>query len=106
GDTNFWFMPTVNGQPWATKPANGTYGNQNRNSISFNNVGLQNWNLSMFKQFRVTERQGLQFRFEAFNWINHPNWGGVDTGPTSANFGKVTSKSSERNLQLSLRYSF
>lgn len=106
GDTNFWFMPTVSGQPWATKPANGAYGNQNRNSISFNNVGVQNWNLSMFKQFRITERQGFQFRFEAFNWINHPNWGGVDTGPTSANFGKVTSKSGERNLQLSLRYSF
>jgi hypothetical protein len=106
GDTNFWFMPTVDGKAWATRPANGTYGNQNRNSISFNNVGSQNWNLSMFKQFRITERQGIQFRFEAFNWLNHPNWGGFDTGPTSANFGKVTSKSSERNLQLSLRYSF
>ena len=106
GDTNFYFMPTVSGQPWATKPANGTYGNQNRNSISFNNVGVQNWNLSMFKQFRITERQGFQFRFEAFNWPNHPNWSGVDTGPTSANFGKVTGKGSERNLQLSLRYNF
>jgi hypothetical protein len=30
----------------------------------------------------------------------------VDTNPTAATFGKVTGKSSERNLQLSLRYSF
>lgn len=105
-DTNFYFMPTVNGQPWATRPANGTYGNQTRGSIPFNNVGVQNWNLALFKYFRLTERQNVQFRFDAFNWPNHPNWGGVDTNPTSANFGKVTSKSSERNLQLSLRYSF
>ena len=53
-----------------------------------------------------TERQGLQFRAEAFNFPNHPNWSGVDTNPTSATFGMVTSKFSERNLQLSLRYTF
>ena len=106
GDTNFWFQPTVGGSAWATKPANGTYGNQNRNSISFNNVGIQNWNLALFKKFRVTEKTAVQFRFDAFNWLNHPNWSGVGTGPTSATFGKVTEKSSQRNLQLSLRYSF
>jgi hypothetical protein len=110
-DSNYWFSPTVNGQPWATRPANGTFPNQNRNSIDFNNVGFQNWNLALFKQFQMTERHGVQFRFEAFNWINHPNWGGaagggVDTNPTSSTFGKVSSKGSERQLQLSLRYSF
>ena len=62
--------------------------------------------MALFKSFRIAERQAVQFRFEAFNWLNHPNWSGVDTGPTSATFGKVTGKSSERNLQLSLRYSF
>jgi len=41
-----------------------------------------------------------------FNWLNHPNWGGVDGNPRSATRGKVTSKTSERNLQISLRYSF
>jgi len=106
GITNFWFTPQVNGQAWATRPANGSLPNQNRNSIGFNNVGFQNWNLSLFKAFRFTERQAVQFRFEAFNWLNHPNWGGVDTNPTSATFGMVTSKSSERNVMLSLRYSF
>jgi hypothetical protein len=106
-DKVYWFEPTVNGQPWASKPANGTLPNQNRNSIAFNNTGFQNWNLAMFKDFRFLERQSVQFRFEAFNWLNHPNWGGVGTNPTDANtFGKITSKSSERNLQLVLRYSF
>jgi hypothetical protein len=106
GITDYWFTPTVGGSPWATKPANGTLPNQNRNSISFNNVGFQNWNIALFKNFRITERQNIQFRAEGFNFINHPNWGGVDTNPTSATFGMVTGKSSERNIQLTLRYSF
>ena len=106
GVTNFYFNPTVGGQAWATKPANGTLPNQNRNSIDFNNVGFQNWNLALFKSFRITESQFVQFRAEGFNWLNHPNWNGVDAGPTSATFGMVTGKGSNRNMQMSLRYTF
>ncbi len=106
GITDYWFNPKPNGSAWATQPANGTLPNQNRNSIPFNNVGFQNWNIAAFKSFRITERQNVQFRFEAFNFPNHPNWNGVDANPTSTSFGMVTGKSSERNVQLSLRYSF
>jgi len=106
GITDFWFDPNVSGGKWATKPADGTLPNQNRNSISFNNTGFQNWNLAVFKSFAITERQDVQFRAEGFNWLNHPNWGGVNTDPTAPTFGMVTSKSSERTLQLSLRYRF
>ena len=106
GVTDFWFNPQVNGSAWATRPTNGTAPNQNRNSITFNNVGFQNWNGALFKSFRFLERQALQFRAEFFNFPNHPNWNGVDTNPTNATFGMVTSKGSERNIQLSLRYSF
>ncbi len=105
-DGNAFFSRTVGGSPLATRPANGTLPNQNRNSISFNGPGFQNWNIALFKAFRITERQALTFRAEGFNWINHPNWGGVDTNPTSATLGQVTSKNSERNIQMSLRYSF
>ncbi|MCX6611271.1 MAG: TonB-dependent receptor, partial [Acidobacteria bacterium] len=105
-DGNFFFKPTIGGSALATRPANGTLPNQNRNSIGFNNPGFMNWNLALFKAFRITERQALTFRAEGFNWINHPNWGGVDTNPTSATLGQVTGKSSERNLQVSFRYSF
>jgi len=102
GITDYWFTPTG----YATRPANGTLPNQNRNSIGFNNVGFQNWNLALFKSFRFAERHTVQLRGEAFNFPNHPNWNGVDTNPTSATFGLVTGKSSERNVQVSLRYSF
>lgn len=109
GVTAFYFDPkrdAAGAQTIASKPANGTYPNQNRNSISFQQPGFQNWNLALFKAFAFTERQALQFRFEAFNWLNHPNWNGFEANPTNANFGRVTGKSSERNLQLSLRYTF
>jgi hypothetical protein len=76
--------------------------------------GCQNWNMGLFKRFPINERYGLQFRAEAFNVWNHPNWGGssgagngnVNMNPTSSLFGKVTSKGSERNLQVSLRFYF
>ncbi|MBI4905045.1 MAG: TonB-dependent receptor [Acidobacteria bacterium] len=106
GVTTYWFNPKVSGGNWATKPANGTLPNQNRNSISFNNVGFQNWNLAAFKSFRIMEKRFIQFRAEGTNWINHPNWGGVDTNPTSVTFGMVTGKSSQRNILLSLKFVF
>ena len=71
-----------------------------------NDPGFQNWNLGLFKQFMITERHRFQLRGEFFNFPNHPNWGNPSTNPTSGSFGKITSKGSERNIQLSLRYSF
>ena len=106
-EPNFWFVPTSGGSPIFTIPSNGTPSssvNQTRNL--FYNPGFQNWNVSVFKTFSITERHKVQFRSEFFNWINHPNWGGVDTNPRGANFGKVTAKSSNREIQLALRYFF
>lgn len=106
GDNNFYFRTTLpDGRKIFTEPALGTFANQTRNSAGYG-TGFQNWNLALFKNFRVTESQGLQFRADFFNFPNHPNWGGVDTNPRDATFGKVTSKTSERNVQLSLRYTF
>src|SRR5437899_2233194 len=84
--------------------------------------GFQNWNLGLFKSFPITEKTGLQFRAEAYNVWNHPNWCGnsgcrgttnIGLDPTnSKTFGKVLTKGSgssgqgERNLQLSLRFYF
>jgi len=70
---------------------------------------FQNWNVGLFKKFMITEQAGFEFRAEAFNFVNHPNWDvgslGVD-GNNQTTLGKVTNKNSERNLQLSLRFSF
>ena len=91
-------------------PAAGTFTNQRSRNI-FYQPGFQNWSAGLFKTFHTTESQFFTLRFEAFNWLNHPNWGGVSGGglvtdPKSGNFGKVVTKDSQRQLQISLRYTF
>jgi hypothetical protein len=39
-------------------------------------------------------------------WLHHPNWSAPDSTYTDATFGKVTSKTGQRSMQASLRYSF
>ena len=41
------------------------------------------WDFSLLKNFAVTERLRVQFRFESFNFPNHPNLGRPNTGLTS-----------------------
>ncbi len=105
---NYWFTTgatATSAQTLATRPTAGTFTTQFNRNLTYS-PGFQNWNLSLFKNFRITERTRVQFRADSFNWINHPNWSGVDRNPTSATFGKITGKGSERNMQLSLRFSF
>jgi hypothetical protein len=105
-DQNFWWRTTQNGNPIFTAPAAGTFSTtQTRNTLY--RPGFQNWNLGVFKDFAVAESQRVQFRAEFFNLPNHPNFDTPNEDPTSAVFGKVTQKTTDRrNIQLSLRYSF
>ena len=104
--SQYWFAVTnPDGTPTFTPPAPGTFTTQqNRNIIR--NPGIMSWNASLLKDFALTETQRVTFRAEAFDFINHPNLAAVDTVYTDANFGKITSKTGQRNLQLSLRYTF
>ncbi|MEQ1887110.1 MAG: TonB-dependent receptor, partial [Bryobacteraceae bacterium] len=52
--------------------------------------GLVQENFTIQRQFRVTERVGLQFRTEFFNIFNHPNFGPPGSQLTSALFGLST----------------
>jgi hypothetical protein len=106
-DSNFYFRTkNADGSAIFTAPAQGTWANQTKYGLPFSNVGWQNWNLAIYKDFGITETNRFQLRAELYNWPNHPNWGGADFNPRSGTFGKVTSKSSERVIQLVARYNF
>ncbi len=60
---------------------------------AFHGPGIQMWDLSLFKQFKFTERYQLQFRTEFFNAFNHPNFASPNSSysPSSlGSFGKVS----------------
>lgn len=69
--------------------------------------GEANFDLSVFKQFAVTERHALQFRVEMFNAFNTPSFGQPGSSLGAGTFGMITStKSSGREIQLGLKYNF
>ena len=66
--------------------------------------------LSLFKQFSlgaVREGSLLEFRAEAFNALNHPQFSPPNLVVGSSAFGKVTSQAnSPRQMQLALKLYF
>src|SRR5262249_18797364 len=68
-----------------------TFGNLSR-SIGVRGPGQANWDLSLFKDFKVRERFTGEFRCEALNAFNTPLFANPNTlyTPTSASFGKIT----------------
>jgi hypothetical protein len=90
-----------------TQPTAGTFNLEGGVRDSVYQPGFQDWNAMLFKKFAINERNAFEFRAEAYDFINHPNWSTPNLNPTSGTFGEVTSKTGlVRTLQLSLRYSF
>ena len=87
------------------RPANSTFGNSPRNA--YYNAGEMQWDLALFKNFNLGGIRRLQVRAEAFNFLNHPNLGGINSNPLSGDFGRITSKDgNRRDIQLSVRFQF
>ena len=68
--------------------------------------GFSRLDLSLFKNFNVTERVKFQFRTEAFNVFNHTNPNGVGTTFGSSTFGHITSYRDPREMQFGLKLMF
>ena len=83
----------------------GTFGTAGRNTIV--TPGVINWDFSAHKDFRIAEQHTVQFRFEAFNFPNHPNWGSPDPSWNSPSFGQIrTTRTRMREMQVALKYMF
>ena len=70
--------------------------------------GQANWDTSLSKRFRLTEKQRLEFRTEFFNILNHPNFGAPNVARnTSSTFGVInTTVGNPRLIQFALKYQF
>jgi hypothetical protein len=85
-------------------PALGTEGNEKFNG--FRNPGYADTDFGLLKNDHIGERVNLQLRFEFFNFFNRPNLGGISSNLSSSTFGRVTSQSNPRWVQLGARLSF
>ena len=62
--------------------------------------------LSLVKNTAIRERATVQFRVEAFNVLNHTNFGLPDNFIGSPTFGQILSAGNPRRLQLGLKLLF
>jgi hypothetical protein len=119
GTTSPWFNTSVFSQPTGctgqspcTAPV---LGNTGRNQ--FRGPGYIQDNASLFKKFTLYRETALEFRIDAFQLSNTPQFGQPGNTTTSSTFGEVTSTLGSgqgsvngvgggRTLQGSLKFSF
>jgi hypothetical protein len=83
-----------------SNPAVGAWGNLAKGA--FRGPGRNNWNISLFKSFLLSESRNsrIELRVESFNTWNHTEFQNVSTSFGSSNFGQVTSTWDPRVFQL------
>jgi len=104
-------------QPAFAVPTAGTFGNAGRNILR--SPWFSDWDIALFKNVALGGKRRLQLRAEVFDFPNHPNVGdpnggsatgstngGVTIDPRNAAFGRVLTKTNERNVQLGVKFSF
>jgi len=83
----------INPNAFAQVPVDPTTGNSTRLGNAPRNFarGFGAWqmDLAVRRDFPIHERLKLQFRAEAFNIFNHPNFGAIDSSLGSSTFGQA-----------------
>ncbi len=81
-----------------------TYGNTGKNILV--GPGTIGWDFSLYKNFRFGEKYGAQFRMEAFNFPNHPNFNFPNASVGNRNFGVISNARDPRIMQLGIKFVF
>ncbi|HEU4511351.1 MAG TPA: carboxypeptidase regulatory-like domain-containing protein [Pyrinomonadaceae bacterium] len=98
--TDMWFNTAA-----FTTPAAFTFGNVGRNTVY--GPGRQTLDLALQREFAMTETIKLQVRAEAFNALNHSNYGTPNRFVNTPQFGTITEAATPgREIQLGVRLSF
>ena len=99
-----WINPAAFSQPAAF-----TFGDAPRFFANLHGPRFFNWDMAIQKYWNVTETKRLQFRFEMFNALNHPNFFQPDTNlsdVSSGNFGRITAAYQARTAQVAAKFYF
>ena len=101
---NFWFDATD--RALFTAPAPGSIGNTGRNFFLAPNYFQ--WDASLSKKFRITERVSFDVRADARNVLNNPSFDNPTAVITSAIFGRINDSvtNNARRIQWSGKLSF
>jgi hypothetical protein len=94
-----WFNTAAFAQPAAY-----TFGNAGVGIVR--GPGLIQVDMSLIRDFKLTEKFHTEFRSEVFNVINHTNFGNPGTTFGSSTFGVISSAGAARQIQLGLRITF
>lgn len=100
--TGFFINPAA-----FSPPTLGTFGSCKPRA--WHGPGLEDEDLSLFKQFPITEGTKIETRFEFFDAFNHASFGNpaANISTSGANFGKVTSTTAgPRVIQIAIKYYF
>jgi hypothetical protein len=102
-----FYDPSVIQPPTATNPGDAAPG-------VVRGPGVEDFDISVFKNFPFGEKRYVQFRVETFNTFNHPQFHTVDTNPqfnqagqqVNGRLGQITSDYLPRQVQLALKVFF
>jgi len=98
------------------RPADGTVGSVRRNA--FRGPGINNWDMSLFKNINFTESMYIQFRVETYNTFNHTQPAGTNVQftnstatvgnpePTPGTNGQISNYRDARAFQLAAKFYF
>jgi hypothetical protein len=103
---NQWFDPAaISGAPIIGADGSTGYGNLSRNT--FRGPFQQNWDVSLGKNFRITEKTNFKFTTDFFNIWNHPIFASPGGIFNATGFGQIiATKGTPRLIQFSGRFSF
>jgi len=86
------------------RPTPGTYGDVRRNSII--GPGSKVFDMAFTKIFPLKEARVLEFRAQATNIFNKPNYSSIDANLNSLTFGRVTAAGAMRQFTMTARFRF
>jgi hypothetical protein len=106
-----WFNTAAFVRSKCDCPGEGIYvgpkGYGNAGVALFDAPAQKTWDFALFKEFMMGEERRLQFRYEAFNLLNTPQFGAPSRVLGSADFGRISSTViNNREMQFGLKFYF